>query len=245
MIMCLRRSCEVASENIDILRRFDMVYLAKVENIQTEQDRIAAIQALEPFIVELDKNDHSAAMSREFQTLQRDIEAFIAKFNIQASEFAVNSRKEIAFLDEQIKSTQESLGIVGGNFLEVLGLGARASSVVASLKAQRSKKAEGLRDLHLTLVALNNLQVPQVRSQVKGFEPQLPDIALLLKRLVIFAETWLTVRSQTVQISEQLRLGLPASTNAAFKAEIRLARAVCLPLMEGLAEYKAKLESWI
>ncbi|EGO20234.1 hypothetical protein SERLADRAFT_477618, partial [Serpula lacrymans var. lacrymans S7.9] len=132
---CLRRSCEVAAENVDILRRFDMVYLAKVENVQTEQDRIAAIQALEPFIDELEKNDHSVQMSQEFLTLKRDIAEFIGRFALKASEFGIESRKDIAVLEEQIKSAQATIEIVGVGILEGLGLGSRASSLVASLKA--------------------------------------------------------------------------------------------------------------
>ncbi|EGO20233.1 hypothetical protein SERLADRAFT_400384 [Serpula lacrymans var. lacrymans S7.9] len=55
----------------------------------------------------------------------------------------------------------------------------------------------------------------------------------------------LKVRSQAVQFREHLKAGLEASTNMRFKNEVKVARAVCKPLMEGLAEYKAKLEGWI
>ncbi|EGN94756.1 hypothetical protein SERLA73DRAFT_187809 [Serpula lacrymans var. lacrymans S7.3] len=190
---CLRRSCEVAAENVDILRRFDMVYLAKVENVQTEQDRIAAIQALEPFIDELEKNDHSVQMSQEFLTLKRDIAEFIGRFALKASEFGIESRKDIAVLEEQIKSAQATIEIVGVGILEGLGLGSRASSLVASLKAQRDKKAENFRDLQLTLAALKKLEAPHLQSQLSNYQPEEPNINLMLERLVVFAEIWSSV----------------------------------------------------
>ena len=90
-------------------------------------------------------------------------------------------------------------------------MGARASSVVASLKAQRnseynnmtiiyahltpyvSEKAKDLRELHLALQALNKLQAPQPQSEFAAYKIEEPAIAELLKYLVIFTQIWASV----------------------------------------------------
>ncbi|EGN94761.1 hypothetical protein SERLA73DRAFT_187817 [Serpula lacrymans var. lacrymans S7.3] len=243
--MCLRHSCKVAAENVHILRRFDTVYLARVENIRTEQDRIAAIQALESFIDELEKNDNSVQMSQEFLTLKRDIADFIGKFTHQASDLATQLLKSIALLEDQIKSALRTIAIIGGGLLEGLGSGTRASRVAASLNTQRDKEAESFRDVQLMLATLNTLEAPHLQSQLRGHQHEEPNISLMLERLVVFAEIWSSVRSQAVQFREHLKGGMKASTNMRFKNEVKVARAVCKPLMEGLAEFKARLEGWI
>ncbi|KAF5322990.1 hypothetical protein D9611_009283 [Ephemerocybe angulata] len=74
----LRASYDLAGKNVSVVDQFDSIYLAKVENIKTEQDRLDAIKALQQF---LDNNpDHSDEMSRTFLDLKRDIAAFIDEF---------------------------------------------------------------------------------------------------------------------------------------------------------------------
>ncbi|KAJ2914946.1 hypothetical protein MD484_g5439, partial [Candolleomyces efflorescens] len=74
----LRQSLNVADDSIDTLQRFDEVYLSRVENIKTDQDRLDAIQELTQFINE--KHDHSDTMSRDFLDLKRDIQYFVEQF---------------------------------------------------------------------------------------------------------------------------------------------------------------------
>ncbi|TEB26963.1 hypothetical protein FA13DRAFT_986541 [Coprinellus micaceus] len=45
----VRNSIGLAETTVDVLQRFDEVYMAKVEAIQTEQDRLEAIELLETF----------------------------------------------------------------------------------------------------------------------------------------------------------------------------------------------------
>ncbi|KAJ2923431.1 hypothetical protein H1R20_g13660, partial [Candolleomyces eurysporus] len=125
---CLHQSFNVADESIDILKRFDQVYLSQVENIQTEQDRLNAIEALQQFIDE--KHDHSDTMSRDFLDLKRDIQYFVEKFGqwvaekgliVDAITIALKSlidsiQKEIEDIDALIRYVKESLAIAGSSF---------------------------------------------------------------------------------------------------------------------------------
>ncbi|RXW19271.1 hypothetical protein EST38_g6584 [Candolleomyces aberdarensis] len=124
---CLRQSFNVADESIDVLQRFDQVYLSQVENIKTEQDRLNAIQALQQFIDE--KHDHSDTMSRDFLNLKRDIQSFVEKFGqwvagkgliVDAITVALKSmmdsiQKEIEEIDAMIRYVKESLAIAGSS----------------------------------------------------------------------------------------------------------------------------------
>ncbi|KAF5323066.1 hypothetical protein D9611_009350 [Ephemerocybe angulata] len=241
---CLRSSCVLASTTADILKRFDEIYLDKVEKIQTEQDRLAAMQALDALTKELDANDQSADMSRQFLDLKRDIEAFVNKFNLSATKTAIEPLlADIATLDEQIISAQKAIGGASGSIVAALRLGARASSVVASLEEQREKKVESIRDLRRAMKAMTELVEPS--PKLASEQIVAPDIGLMLSKLVVFSEIWSSVRSQNVQFRAHIAGGLEAATNSRFKSEVKLARAQCKPLEAGLLEYKKQLESWV
>ena len=87
--------------------------MAKVEAIQTEQDRLEAIDLLGPFIVstsplssksikhlswcqvELETNDESDKVSREFLELKRDVEVFIDALDRPARDAAASILTDI------------------------------------------------------------------------------------------------------------------------------------------------------
>ncbi|GAB1526621.1 hypothetical protein RhiTH_009790 [Rhizoctonia solani] len=222
---CLRFSCQVALDTAEILKRFDQVYLAQVEAIKSDEDRLKAIAAIEPFITELEQNDKSAEMSRKFLDLKRDVAAFGEKYTLSAT--AVASIP----LTNDIKAIDESgLGVAGS-----------ASRVISSLQAYRQEKIEALRKVTQVTTGINSL----VAEQPSSLSFEAPNINLMLENLLTFAEIWSSVRSQSVQFCEHLKGGLEAATNLRFKAEIKLAREVCTPLQEGLAEYNEQLQSWM
>ncbi|GAB1526592.1 hypothetical protein RhiTH_009760 [Rhizoctonia solani] len=98
---CLRFSCQVALDTAEILKRFDQVYLAQVEAIKSDEDRLKAIAAIEPFITELEQNDKSAEMSRKFLDLKRDVAAFGEKYTLSATAVAsIPLTNDIKAIDE-------------------------------------------------------------------------------------------------------------------------------------------------
>ncbi|CAE6472317.1 unnamed protein product [Rhizoctonia solani] len=240
---CLRFSCQVALDTAEILKRFDQVYLAQVEAIKSDEDRLKAIAAIEPFITELEQNDKSAEMSRKFLDLKRDVAAFGEKYTLSATAVAsIPLTNDIKAIDESIKRVQSAFGgIVGGRLLVGLGVAGSASRVISSLQAYRQEKIEALRKVTQVTTGINSL----VAEQPSSLSFEAPNINLMLENLLTFAEIWSSVRSQSVQFCEHLKGDLEAATNLRFKAEIKLAREVCTPLQEGLAEYNEQLQSWM
>ncbi|RXW21609.1 hypothetical protein EST38_g4257 [Candolleomyces aberdarensis] len=115
---CVRYSCDIALNTMSILQRFDAVYLAQVETIQTEQDRQNAIAALEPFIAELETTDISDELSRQFLDLKRDIEYFGQKYSVFSEKNAIIPlTSDIEALDAQITAAQNAIGVLGGGAL--------------------------------------------------------------------------------------------------------------------------------
>ncbi|RXW11185.1 hypothetical protein EST38_g14669, partial [Candolleomyces aberdarensis] len=103
-------------------------------------------------------------------------------------------------------------------------------------------KAKKLQEKQDALAEVNRKQ--QALANLKtDFDGVKPDIALICEKLVLFAEIWSSVRSQTVQFQEHLKGGMEAVTNLRFKREVRLARTVCGPLQGGLAKYATELEN--
>ncbi|CAE6482517.1 unnamed protein product [Rhizoctonia solani] len=258
---CLRFSCEVALDTAEVLKRFDQVYLAQVETITSNEDRLKAIAAIEPFILELERNDKSAEISRRFLNLMRDVAAFGERYLISATAVVVvpltSDIKALVLicafwdllmltayfsLDESIKSVRGAFGgILGGRVLVGLGVAGSASQVISSLQAYRQEKIEALRKVNQVTAGINSLVAEQPSSLL--FEA--PNIDLMLDNLLTFAEIWSSVRNQSVQFCEHLKGGLEAATSLRFKAEVKLAREVCTPLMEGLIEYNKQLRSWM
>ncbi|GAB1527810.1 hypothetical protein RhiTH_010998 [Rhizoctonia solani] len=240
---CLRFSCEVALDTAEVLKRFDQVYLAQVETITSNEDRLKAIAAIEPFILELERNDKSAEISRRFLNLKRDVAAFGERYLISATAVVVVPlTSDIKALDESIKSVRGAFGgILGGRVLVGLGVAGSASQVISSLQAYRQEKIEALRKVNQVTAGINSLVAEQPSSLL--FEA--PNIDLMLDNLLTFAEIWSSVRNQSVQFCEHLKGGLEAATSLRFKAEVKLAREVCTPLMEGLIEYNKQLRSWM
>ncbi|GAB1527224.1 hypothetical protein RhiTH_010399 [Rhizoctonia solani] len=163
---CLRFSCQVALDTAEILKRFDQVYLAQVEAIKSDEDRLKAIAAIEPFITELEQNDKSAEMSRKFLDLKRDVAAFGEKYTLSAT--AVASIP----LTNDIKAIDESgLGVAGS-----------ASRVISSLQAYR----QALRKVTQVTTGINSL----VAEQPSSLSFEAPNINLMLENLLTFAEIW-------------------------------------------------------
>ncbi|KAJ2925329.1 hypothetical protein H1R20_g11798, partial [Candolleomyces eurysporus] len=249
---CLHQSIDVATDSIEFLKRFDKIYLTQVENIKTEEDRQAAIKALQEFTEE--KHDGSVQMSQGFLGIKRDIEDFVRRFDQwvadqgtalsgEANQLRDDINRlqgEIESLDAKIRDAKLAMAITGG-FLFFIGL-AVAGGVLASLQSKRREKANELQGKQSRLEAIKAKQ--QLLGQAKAaFDAWKPNIALVCDKLVLFAETWASVRSQTLQFRDHIQGGLEAATNKRFKSEIKLARLVCIPLVDGLEKYKAQLQS--
>jgi hypothetical protein len=221
-----------------------------VEQIQTNQDRLDVIDELQQFINE-DHRD-SIIMSDNFQTLGRDIEHFVVRFNrwiIEQGVVLQDQAKElqrqiegilleIEGLDKQISDATLALAISGG-LLNVIGM-IVSGSLLASFQAQRTEKERELHRKQLDLAQVNLSQVALAHLNTQ-FSILKPDFALICDKLLLFSQIWLSVRSQCVQFREHLQGGAGAETNMRFRMEVRLAREVCLPLMEGLQRYATEL----
>jgi len=248
----LRDSRDVASQHVAILRRFDQVFLAMVEQIQTNQDRLDVIAELQQFIDE----DHSDSirMSDNFLTLRRDIDHFVQRFDQWIIDQGVvleneakelqrqieGIQKEIEGLDKQINDASIALAVSAG-LLNVIGM-IVAGSLLAQYQGQRADKERELHRKQLELAEVNKKQIALAHLKTQ-FDLLRPDITLICERLVLFAEIWSSVRSQSVQFQSHLKGGAGSETNMRFKMEVRLAREVCLPLMEGLQRYATELEN--
>ncbi|KAJ2927005.1 hypothetical protein H1R20_g10099, partial [Candolleomyces eurysporus] len=248
----LMLSRDVASEHVAILRRFDQVFLDMVESIQSDQDRKDVIVELQSFIDE--KHDRSDEMSRGFLDLKRDIEAFVPELDAWIKEQGAKLEKEaedlkleintiqgqIDDLDKKIKDATTALTATSA-CLCIIGA-IVAGSMLAKYKSQRNDKAKELQGKKDALEDVNRRQ--QVLANLQSdFDGVKPDISLICEKLVLFAEIWSSVRSQSVQFQEHLKGGYGAETNLRFKKEVRLARAMCGPLQAGLEKYASELEN--
>ncbi|KAF6744317.1 hypothetical protein DFP72DRAFT_929721 [Ephemerocybe angulata] len=250
----LALSRDVASEHMSVLKRFDKIFITMVESIQTDQDRLDVIAELGQFTNE--DHDRSLEMSQGFLNLKRDVEDFTTRFDAwvettsaeleeRAKELQVeieNINKELQSLDKQIQdATAALLASAAGaaTMIGVIGL-VVAGTTVAVLIAQRIAKGKELSSKKKELEDVNRKQkeLAKIKSDFDGLRP---DIALICEKLVLFAEIWSSVRSQTVQFQETLKGGMDALTNIRFKAELRLARELCTPLTEGLEKYATSL----
>ncbi|CCM02035.1 uncharacterized protein FIBRA_04111 [Fibroporia radiculosa] len=250
-VQYLSESRDVASKNITLLKRFDQVFLDMVENIQTNQDRLDATKELQQFIDE--KHDDSVQLSQNFLNLKRDIEAFVGKFDqwivdkgVELEAQAKKLKDKITKLQGEIEALDKkivvaTIALVGSPLLGILGM-AVAGTVLAVYKRQRDDKARELGGKLNALADINRKQeaLAHLKTEFDGFKP---DIALICEKLVLFAEIWSSVRSQAIQFQEHIKGGMAALSNPRFKMEVRLARAVTKPLMEGLAKYASELEN--
>lgn len=245
-------SRDVASENVTLLRRFDQIFLDMVECIETEQDRKDVIIELQAFVDE--KHDRSTEMQNNFLNLKRDIVDFVQRLDQfivdkgvelenQAKQLKLDIESiegEIAGLDKKIKDTEIALSAMGG-CLNIIGL-IVAGSMLAKYKSDRNGKLSDLAAKQADLADVNRKQVALAHLK-SDFDGVKPDITLICDKLVLFAEIWASVRSQTVQFQEQLKGGMGAITNMRFKKEVRLARTICGPLQAGLEKYATELEN--
>jgi len=148
----LRDSRDVASQHVAILRRFDQVFLAMVEQIQTNQDRLDVIAELQQFVNE-DHRD-SIIMSENFLNLRRDIDHFVQRFDQwiidqgvglenQAKELKrqiEGIQKEIEGLDKQYQINDASIALaVSAGLRNVIGM-IVAGSLLFKYQAQRAEK---------------------------------------------------------------------------------------------------------
>ncbi|KAF6748029.1 hypothetical protein DFP72DRAFT_820981 [Ephemerocybe angulata] len=248
----LNLSRDVASGHVALLRRFDQVFLDMVESISSDQDRLEVIQELQQFMDE--KGDRSTEMKDNFLNLKRDITDFVVRLDkyiadqgVQLADLAAQLKLdieglegEISTLDGKIKDATKALAACGG-CLCVIGM-IVAGSILASLKSERNDKQTALRGKQADLAEVNRKQAALAQLQ-SDFDGVKPDITLICEKLVLFAEIWSSVRSQTVQFQEHLKGGMDALTNIRFKREVRLARTVCAPLQAGLEKYATELEN--
>jgi len=115
-----------------------------------------------------------------------------------------------------------------------------SGSLLASYQAQRTEKERELHRKQLDLAQVNLSQVALAHLNIQ-IDILRPDIALICDKLLLFSQIWTSVRSQCVQFRGHLGGGVGAETNMRFRMEVRLAREVCLPLMEGLERYSTEI----
>ncbi|KAF6748032.1 hypothetical protein DFP72DRAFT_583515 [Ephemerocybe angulata] len=247
-------SRDVASEHMSVLKRFDQVFIDMVQNITTDDERMDVISELDQFVSE--DHDRSAEMSQGFLNLKAHIEDFVVRFSAwiattstqleqRAKELQLeidNIKKELQELDKQIQeATKALLGSAAGasTMIGVLGV-VVAGTTVAILIAQRIIKGNDLssRKNELKDVNQKQLAIAKIKSDFDGLKP---DIALICEKLVLFAEIWSSVRSQSVQFRDTLKGGMDAVNNATFKQQVTLARQLCNPLVDGLEKYATAL----
>ncbi|KAJ2913939.1 hypothetical protein MD484_g6471, partial [Candolleomyces efflorescens] len=248
----LSLSRDVASENVGILKRFRQVYLEMVDSIKTVQDVKDVVLELQVFIEE--KHDRATEMSSNFLSLKRDIEYFAPKLakwikttgqelkaeaeQLQSDIDSLNS--QIQAKDKQIEDATTAL-IACGSCLSILGV-IVAGSVLAAFQSEKDDLVRQLNNKKKDLAHVNEAQdaLPFVESEFNGMKP---DIDLICERLVLFAQIWSSVRSQAVQIQTSLQGATGAPTDMGFKASIRLSKAMCDPLQDGLEKYAVTLEN--
>ncbi|KAF8704728.1 hypothetical protein RHS03_06033, partial [Rhizoctonia solani] len=249
-ITLLDDSRRVASQNVAILRRFDQVFLHMVEQVQTAQDREDCIIELQSFIDE--DHEDSTKMYQGFLGLKRDIEDFVRRMDRFIEETGSKIAEDIKALTQQIKDLEDEITILDGKIkdaqtalvatgvlLNIIGI-IVSGSVLASYQADRRTKAADLADKQRKLEDANRKQqgLAHLKTEYDGLKPS---ITLICEKLLLFAEIWSSVRSQSVQFQTYLKGGMNAQTNLRFKAELRLARDTCGPLQEGLERYATEL----
>lgn len=253
-VTLLSTSRDVASTHINILERYDKVFLRMVEEIKDDQTREDAIEELGRFASE----DHSEShrMSVAFGALQKDILNFVERFDAwiesvgtDLKEQAVELRsaldglqRTIVSLTVQIFATTVALAAsakASATLLSILGVIAAAATLIV-LMEQRVRAEIDLRRTQRELAEVNRLQ--QALARLKGdFDGLKPDINLICDKLALFGEIWESVRSETVRFQTELKSGMGVVQNARFRKEVRLARSVCGPLQGGLERYATKL----
>lgn len=250
-------SRDVASEQISVLTRFDRVFLDMVQSIETDQDRLDVIAELGSFASE-DHGAKSGQMSQGFLNIKRDVEDFVVRFDAwvattsaqlqqRAKELQVeidNLKKEIQNLDKEIKEATTALlqsAAGAANMAGIVGL-VVSGTTVAILVAQRIVQTVELSNRKKELVQVNAKQVAiaKIKSDFDGLRP---DIALICEKLVLFAQIWSSVQSQTLRFQDTLKGGMSAVNNVRFKNEITLARKLAVPLKDGLTLYATNLAS--
>ncbi|KAJ2925335.1 hypothetical protein H1R20_g11797, partial [Candolleomyces eurysporus] len=193
----LKLSCKVGNDTKDVLRRFDQVYLDKVENIQTDEDRLEAIKALGEFTNE--SQDRSDEMSRSLLEFKRAVAHFVERFggwvaskglvpsltaNVLKTQIN-NLLAQIEEFDRKIREAKESLAIAGS---ALLFIGMRAfPNVVQVLQAQREAKVKELRDAQQSLRNLEQHGILRLLAKLDSWKPELQ---LLCQQLIFFSEIW-------------------------------------------------------
>ncbi|KAF8694672.1 hypothetical protein RHS03_08141, partial [Rhizoctonia solani] len=231
-ITLLDDSRKVASQNVAVLKRFDQVFLHMVEQDEDHED--------------------STKMYQGFLGLKRDIEDFVRRMDRFIEETGSKITEDIKALTQQIKDLEDEITILDGKIkdtqtalvatgvlLNIIGI-IVSGSVLASYQADRSTKAADLTDKQKKLEDANRKQqaLAHLKTEYDGLKPS---ITLICNKLLLFAEIWSSVRSQSVQFQTYLKGGMSAQTNPRFKAELRLARDTCGPLQEGLERYATEL----
>ncbi|KAF8756971.1 hypothetical protein RHS01_04168 [Rhizoctonia solani] len=249
-IKLLSDSRDVASKNVATLKRFDQVFLDMVEQVQTAQDREDCIIELQSFIDE--KHEDSTEMYQGFLTLKRDIEDFVTRLDKFIEETGAKIAEDIKTLTKQIKDLEGEIAVLDGKIkdaqtaliatgvcLNLIGI-IVSGSVLASYQSDRNAKAADLAGKQSKLEDANRKQqaLAHLKTEYDGLKPS---ISLICEKLLLFAEIWSSVRSQTVQFQSYLQGGKDAQTNLRFKKELRLARAMCGPLQDGLDKYATEL----
>ncbi|TEB33804.1 hypothetical protein FA13DRAFT_1789631 [Coprinellus micaceus] len=253
----LALSRDVASEDVTILRRFDQIFLAMVENIVTDQDREDAIIELQSFIDE----DHSDSdrMAKGFYALQADIQKFLDRFNKYVEDKGEELKQRAKELQVTINGLQSTISdlnweiaaaiialigaALGATTILGLLLGVVAAEATLMLLVARRLDAElKLQQAQRDLAEVNATQkvLAYIKTEFVGLKP---DINLICEKLGLFGDIWQGIRSDSIRFQTQLKKGLEPVSDARFKREIRLERAMCKPMQAGLEMYASVLEN--
>ncbi|KAF5322992.1 hypothetical protein D9611_009281 [Ephemerocybe angulata] len=233
----LATSYYLAEKNVDILYRFNAIYLAKVENIATEQDRLDAIAALTQFLD--DNPDRSDEMAQTFLNLKRDIAAFITTFSNWIATLGINPSMAAngykASIEVTGKGIQEQVLSLASEYRQTLTChhSGRTGCLVCVCHLLSEMK-RSLKSLQDGLLALHEPPPLDLMDKLASWNP---DLQQMFDRMITIGEVWTSVRSQAVQFRAHIQGGLGAATNMRFKNEVKLARAVCGPLRDSLQKY--------
>ncbi|KAJ2914564.1 hypothetical protein MD484_g5834, partial [Candolleomyces efflorescens] len=247
----LWQSRDVASEMVAVLKRYDEVYLAMIDDIKTEGDLSDVVKEFTHFAAE--EHLTSKTMANNFKVLETDVVGFGNRFSAYLEAKKAELDQQAITLKGQIDDIQKA--IEGWNAKIVAALVALGAGLAAGLWtlvvtgfslavfiAERIKAELDLREKKAELEEVNRKQqaLAELKTEYDGLKP---DISLIAAKLVVFGNIWDSVSAQVQEFGTILEQGLSSLSDEGFRLQITLARKTCIPLRNGLANYAVNLDN--